>query len=72
VNLRKAKITFIAVPWGDVTVDGKSLGPTPLPPRDLFEGTYSVTAKNPDSGKTSTQTIEVQGGVAQTVKFDLR
>ena len=72
VKAAKSKITFIVAPWGEIRLGEKLLGQTPLPPQELFDGTYQITATNPDSGKKVTRDLVVEAGKDQVVKIDLR
>jgi hypothetical protein len=72
VKFAKSKVTFIVAPWGEIKVGDKVVGQTPMPPHELYEGAYQVTATNPDSGKKVTRNIQVESGKDQVVKFDLR
>src|SRR5207244_5943271 len=38
VRFGKGTVSFIALPWASVAVDGRALGTTPLPPQELYEG----------------------------------
>ncbi len=47
-------------PWANVTIDGVSMGQTPMAPVDLEEGEHTVLLTNPDyEDQTSTVTIVV-------------
>jgi hypothetical protein len=48
--LPQAAVNLNAVPWADVTVDGKDMGQTPLANLMLTIGTHLVTFKHPQLG----------------------
>jgi serine/threonine protein kinase len=65
-------LQVIVVPWGDVSVDGKSVGTTPLPAIPLAPGTHTVTVKNAELGASRSLPVTVKPGQPASVKFDLR
>ncbi|MCC6806500.1 MAG: serine/threonine protein kinase [Deltaproteobacteria bacterium] len=62
------KVRFIVKPWGEVEVDGKSVGLTPLPPMDLPAGTHKVVIRNSELGKTVTKTLLIESGKQSEVR----
>jgi hypothetical protein len=48
--LPQAAVNLNAVPWADVTVDGKEMGQTPLANLMLTIGTHLVTFRHPQFG----------------------
>ncbi len=65
-------LTVIVVPWGEVSVDGKGYGATPLPPISLAPGPHSVSVKNPELGASRGAGVTIKPGQGSSVKFDLR
>jgi serine/threonine-protein kinase len=65
-------LTVVVNPWGNVTVDGKSYGATPLPPISLSPGPHSVVVTNPEIGASRGGTARIQPGKPLTMKFDLK
>jgi serine/threonine-protein kinase len=72
VKLGKGRVNFRAIPWAQVSVDGQKLGLTPLPPQELYEGTYTFTFINDDTGRKESRTVMVAPDSEQVVKVDLR
>lgn len=64
-----ARLTVVAVPWGDVWIDGKSQGASPLKNKSLKPGRYKISAGQGSPSKT--QTIRLRPGQRRTVQFDL-
>ena len=50
MSLPQAAVNLNAVPWADVTVDGKDMGQTPLANLMLTIGTHLVTFRHPQFG----------------------
>lgn len=65
-------LMVVVVPWGDVSVDGKPQGPTPLPPISLPPGPHSVSVRNPELGASRGASVTIKPGQPSSVKFDLR
>lgn len=60
MSLPQAAVNLNAVPWADVTVDGKDMGQTPLANLMLTIGTHQVTFRNPQFGdKQATVTVSL-------------
>ena len=55
-----------SVPWANVYVDGKLMGPTPLVELELPAGPIKVRLVNPELGVDRTETITIPRG--KTVK----
>jgi len=64
-----ARLTVIAIPWGDVWIDGKPQGASPLKNKSMKPGRYKVSAGQGKASKT--QTIRLRPGQRRTVQFDL-
>ena len=65
-------LTVTANPWGNVSVDGRSYGSTPLPGISLSPGTHTVVVSNPELGSTRSATVKIKSGQAQGVRFDFK
>jgi hypothetical protein len=65
-------LTVTANPWGNVTVDGKSYGSTPLPGISLPSGPHTVVVSNPELGSTRSATVKIKAGQSQGVRFDFK
>ncbi|MFO0553580.1 MAG: protein kinase [Polyangiaceae bacterium] len=59
-------------PWGNVTVDGRPYGQTPMGAITLPAGTHSVTVTNPELGATRSGSVKVVSGKQASIGFDLR
>ena len=58
-------------PWAEVRIDGKSMGPTPLPRIGLLEGTHRLRLENDDLGRFYESTFRIEAGREARVKVDL-
>jgi hypothetical protein len=61
IALPTGRISVNAVPWADVSIDGASVGQTPLANVTLPLGTHTVVFRNPDLGERR-QTVTVRAG----------
>jgi hypothetical protein len=68
----KGRVSIRAVPYADVVLGEKSLGLTPMPPLELYEGFHKFVFSNKDTGKTDVRTVKVSAGEETIVKVDLR
>lgn len=71
-NASPGTLQVVVNPWGNVTIDGRSLGQTPIAPVSLTPGPHTVSVTNPELGASRSQTIKVQSGKQGFVKFDLK
>jgi serine/threonine-protein kinase len=71
VHFEKGKLSFVVKPWANVTMAGKSLGATPMPDQEVYEGSYQISFANPQLNKTATRTVQVKAGETTSVKVDL-
>jgi hypothetical protein len=62
----------VVKPWGNVSVDGRSYGQTPLPAISLPPGTHSIVVTNPDFGTSRSASVKIKPGAPSTVGFDFR
>jgi serine/threonine protein kinase len=64
-----ARLTVVAIPWGNVWIDGKPQGASPLKNRSLKAGRYKISVGQGSPSKS--QTIRLRPGQRRTVQFDL-
>ena len=55
-------------PWADVSVDGVSVGQTPMAPIELEEGSHTVQLTNPDY-EDQTSTVTITAGEDTSVRY---
>lgn len=67
----RGTLRVVATPWAEVTIDGKPLGVTPLPPSELVEGAHTIVLKNGELGSTLRRKVVVQPGKETTLRVDL-
>mgnify|MGYP001560068216 CR=1 FL=1 len=70
--LAKAIVSIDASPWGQVWLDGKSLGDTPLAELKIAAGEHQLKVSNPETGKNNSQRLTLKPGERRTVRVDLR
>ena len=68
----KAVVSIDASPWGQVSLDGKPLGDTPLVDLKVAAGEHQLKVSNPETGKSNTQRLALKAGEHRTVRVDLR
>jgi hypothetical protein len=71
VSLPQAAVNLNAVPWADVTVDGKEIGQTPIANFMLPIGRHQVVFRHPQFGEKQT-TVTVSLQEAARVAVDMR
>lgn len=72
-DFRKGFLQVFVKPFGDVYVNGKRKGLTPLDkPIQLYEGVHTLRVYCARTGKEETQKVHVDPGKTNTVKLDLR
>jgi hypothetical protein len=71
VTLPTGTVSFNAQPWAQVSIDGASVGETPLANVPITIGTHEVVFRHPDLGERR-ESIVVRAGVATrvTASFD--
>ncbi|MFO0599716.1 MAG: serine/threonine-protein kinase [Myxococcaceae bacterium] len=69
---RPAYVSIDATPWGQVTVDGKKRGDTPVLELRLSAGEHQLKVVNPETGKSATQKLVLKSGETRAVRVDLR
>jgi serine/threonine-protein kinase len=65
-------LQVVVLPWGDVTVDGRPAGTTPIQPLTLPPGQHTVVVKNAELGASRTMKTIVKPGAPTLLKIDLR
>ena len=65
-------LQVVVLPWGDVSVDGKSVGTTPMPAIQLAPGPHSVVVRNAELGATRSGSVTIKPGQTSSLRFDLR
>lgn len=65
-------LQVVVLPWGDVSVDGRSVGTTPMPAIQLPPGPHSVVVKNAELGAVRSASVTIKPGQTSSVRFDLR
>ena len=66
---RPAKLTVVVFPWGDVWINGKPRGPSPLKNESLKPGRYKIGVGRGSPSRT--QTVRLRPGQRKTLQFDL-
>lgn len=64
-------VTINATPWCNVSIDGRSVGETPVVNHSLPSGRHSVVCSNPDTGHSRTVSIEVRPGETTRTRISL-
>lgn len=72
IAIGRGTLRINVLPWANVTVNGRSLGQTPIAPRQVFAGRYQVRIENPQLGKSETRTVTVPANGAGTLAVDWR
>jgi serine/threonine-protein kinase len=71
VTFAKGKLDLRVSPWAQVKLDGRSLGNTPIPVQELYEGSHLLELTNPELGKTKKLEVRVAGGETKLVRESL-
>jgi len=71
VALPSGKLSVNAVPWADVSLDGVSLGTTPLGDVSVPIGIHELVFRHPQLGERR-QTVTVKGQSVSRIGIDLR
>ncbi|HLL00631.1 MAG TPA: serine/threonine-protein kinase [Myxococcaceae bacterium] len=64
----KGKIAADATPWADVYIGEKKLGTTPLAPREVYEGSYTLRLVNSELGAIKAVKVVVEAGKTTVVR----
>ena len=70
--MRWARSVVRASPWAEVKLNGKSLGTTPLPEQEIYEGKHTLELTNPDTGKSRRLVIELAAGEHKVVRESMK
>jgi len=68
---RMGTIKILVRPWAKVTLDGKSLGTTPLAPVEAYEGRHLLLLVNDKLGAKKRERVTVRAGKQSVVKVRL-
>ena len=70
-DLPKGTLVVKVEPWAYVKVDGKQLGQTPIPARQLYEGVHVVELNNTNLNESRRLEVKVKAGETRTVSVNL-
>jgi len=65
-------LTFDARPWCQVSIDGRSIGQTPIVNRSLPAGQHRIRCVNPDLGVTRNVTVTISPGETTRQRINLQ
>lgn len=65
-------VTIAATPWCNVSINGRSVGETPIVNHALPSGRHTITCTNPELNVTRTRNVEVQPGETARVRIELQ
>jgi hypothetical protein len=71
ISLPPGTLNLNAVPWANVSIDGREVGETPLGGVELSPGTHDVAFTHPQFGERRQQ-VTVKSGAATRISVDLR
>jgi serine/threonine protein kinase len=71
ISFAKARVEFRVRPYGEVFLDGRALGMTPLAPVEVYEGEHRVEIQNKELGRKVTKTYVVNADESLLIKVDL-
>jgi hypothetical protein len=71
IEFKKGKIAADARPWADVYIGERKLGTTPLAPREVYEGSYTLRLVNSELGAIKAVTVVVEAGRTTVVREQL-
>lgn len=72
VPVRLGSLSLEATPWAEVSIDGKSIGETPLAKVSVAPGIRTVVFRNPESGRSVKRAVQVNPGQHLSLRVDLR
>jgi hypothetical protein len=67
--VREGSLKVLAVPWAEVTVDGRVAGMTPLRPLSLAPGSHAILLTHPQY-RPYTRKVEIRAGETTTLRLD--
>ena len=70
-ELAKGTLVLKVKPWAYVKLDGRTLGQTPIDPRQLYEGVHVLELNNTENNESRRIEVRVKGGETKTVNVDL-
>jgi serine/threonine-protein kinase len=70
-ELAKGTLVLKVTPWAYVKLDGRTLGQTPIEPRQLFEGTHVLELNNTENNEHRRLEVKVKGGETRNVNVNL-
>jgi eukaryotic-like serine/threonine-protein kinase len=68
ITFKKGKLAADATPWADVYIGNRKLGTTPLAPREVYEGSYTLRLVNSELGAIKTLKVVVAPGKTTVVR----
>ena len=71
IEFKKGKIAADAKPWADVYIGERKLGTTPLAPREVYEGSYTLRLVNSELGAIKAVKVVVEPGRTTVVREQL-
>jgi serine/threonine-protein kinase len=71
IEVPQGSLAFRITPYASVSVDGKRLGLTPLPPVALYAGRHVVKLENAQLRKSLQRTVVIRPGKRSTLAADL-
>jgi hypothetical protein len=71
ITVPPGTLSVNAVPWANVSIDGRAVGETPLGGIELSPGTHDIAFTHPELGQRRQQ-VTVRSGAAARVSVDLR
>ncbi|MEO1338143.1 MAG: PEGA domain-containing protein, partial [Myxococcota bacterium] len=71
VRGRTGWVRVTVSPWAQVSIDGKTMGLTPLPRIGLLEGSHRIRLENPDIGRVHELTVRIEPGRETAINVDL-
>jgi hypothetical protein len=69
---QRGHLSVRAIPWGEVFINGESVGVTPLAPIELVAGKHQLKVTNSETKRENAREVEVFPGAEVVVKVDLR
>jgi hypothetical protein len=67
----EAQVAARVRPWGNVTLDGRKLGTTPMSPVSVYEGPHTLEVFNPKLKAKKTRVVMVKPRRVTVIKLDL-
>lgn len=71
VLARYGSLRLLVAPWAKVTIDGRALGLTPLPPQRLMEGRHELILENEELRRAYEASIQLGPGQELELKVDM-